>query len=218
LQGLQILIADDHELVRRGLRALLEAQADWQVVAEAQDGQEAVDQVVSLKPDVAILDIGMPRLNGLEALRRIAKMAPETKVLVLTMHESDELIRAALDAGACGFVTKSGATTELVFAIEALRKNKTYFTSKVEQMMLDSFLYGPGGRAKGAVVRPRLTLRQREILQLLAEGKTSKEVASQLEISVKTAETHRANIMKKLNCHSVSELVRYAIRNNIIQP
>jgi DNA-binding NarL/FixJ family response regulator len=218
LEGLRILIADDHELVRRGLRALLEAQLGWQVIAEAQDGQEAVDQVTSLKPDIAILDIGMPRLNGLEALRRINKMAPETKVLVLTMHESDELIHATLDAGASGFVTKSGATAELVFAIDALKKNKTYFTSKVEQMMLNSYLHGIGGRAKSDVFRPHLTLRQREILQLLAEGKTSKEVASQLEISVKTAETHRANIMKKLNCHSVSELVRYAIRNNIIQP
>lgn len=217
MQGLRILIADDHELVRRGLRALLEAQSGWQVVGEAQDGQEAVDQVAALKPDIVILDIGMPRLNGLEALRQIVKASPQTKVLVLTMHESDELIRGTLDAGAYGFVSKSGPTTELIFAVDALRKTKTYFTSKVEQMMLDSFLYGPSSRTKGTL-RPHLTLRQREILQLLAEGKTSKEVAVQLAISVKTAETHRANIMKKLNCHSISELVRYAIRNDIIQP
>lgn len=218
MQGLRILIADDHELVRRGLRALLETQQGWQVIAEAQDGQEAVDQTASLKPDIAILDIGMPRLNGLEAVRRIAKMVPQTKVLVLTMHDSDELIRATLDAGASGFITKSGATSELIFAVDALRKSKTYFTSRVEQMMLDSFLRGPSRQGDKPALQNQLTLRQREILQLLAEGNTSKDVATQLTLSVKTVETHRANIMKKLNCHTVSELVRYAIRNNIIQP
>jgi DNA-binding NarL/FixJ family response regulator len=196
LPGLRILIADVHEPVRRGLRALLEAQSGWQVIGEAQDGQEAVDQVAAPKPDIVVLEIGMPRLNGLEALRQITKTEPQTKVLVLTMHESDELIRAILDAGACGFATKAGATTELIFAIGALRKNKTNFISKVEQMMLDSFLHGTSARARGTVFRPHLTLRQREILQLLAEGKTSKEVAVQLQSSVKTAETHRANIIK----------------------
>ena len=170
-----------------------------------------------LNPDVVILDIGMPTLNGLEATRQILKLRPQTKVLILTMHESDSVIREVLDAGARGYILKTDAGRDLVTAVDSLRRNKTFFTSRVSQMILDGFLKGdprPQDSGSGAI---RLTPRQREIVQLLAEGKSSKEVAVALDLSVKTAETHRANIMRKLDCHSVSEVVRYAIRNNIIE-
>ncbi len=214
---LKVLIADDHEIVRQGLRSMLEAQRDCQVVGEAGDGRQAVTLTKELNPDVVILDIGMPTLNGLEATRQILKMRPQTKVLILTMHESDSVIREVLDAGARGYILKTDAGRDLVTAVDSLRRNKTFFTSRVSQMILDGFLKGdprPQDSESGAV---RLTPRQREIVQLLAEGKSSKEVAVALDLSVKTAETHRANIMRKLDCHSVSEVVRYAIRNKIIE-
>jgi DNA-binding NarL/FixJ family response regulator len=212
-----VLIADDHEIVRQGLRSMLEAQRECQVVGEAADGRQAVAMTKELNPDVVILDIGMPTLNGLEATRQILKLRPQTKVLILTMHESDSVIREVLDAGARGYILKTDAGRDLVTAVDSLRRNKTFFTSRVSQMILDGFLKGdprPQDSGSGAI---RLTPRQREIVQLLAEGKSSKEVAVALDLSVKTAETHRANIMRKLDCHSVSEVVRYAIRNNIIE-
>ena len=214
---LKVLIADDHEIVRQGLRSMLEAQRECQVVGEAADGRQAVAMTKELNPDVVILDIGMPTLNGLEATRQILKLRPQTKVLILTMHESDSVIREVLDAGARGYILKTDAGRDLVTAGDSLRRNKTFFTSRVSQMILDGFLKGdprPQDSGSGAI---RLTPRQREIVQLLAEGKSSKEVAVALDLSVKTAETHRANIMRKLDCHSVSEVVRYAIRNNIIE-
>jgi len=214
---LKVLIADDHEIVRQGLRSMLEAQRECQVVGEAADGRQAVAMTKELNPDVVILDIGMPTLNGLEATRQILKLRPQTKVLILTMHESDSVIREVLDAGARGYILKTDAGRDLVTAVDSLRRNKTFFTSRVSQMILDGFLKGdprPQDSGSGAI---RLTPRQREIFQLLAEGKSSKEVAVALDLSVKTAETHRANIMRKLDCHSVSEVVRYAIRNNIIE-
>jgi DNA-binding NarL/FixJ family response regulator len=214
---LKVLIADDHEIVRQGLRSMLEGQRECQVVGEAGDGRQAVTLTKELNPDVVILDIGMPTLNGLEATRQILKMRPQTKVLILTMHESDSVIREVLDAGARGYILKTDAGRDLVTAVDSLRRNKTFFTSRVSQMILDGFLKGdprPQNSDSGAV---RLTPRQREIVQLLAEGKSSKEVAVALDLSVKTAETHRANIMRKLDCHSVSEVVRYAIRNKIIE-
>jgi len=214
----RILLADDHEVVRTGLRALLEEQNGWEVVAEAADGRDAVDKASKLKPDVVVIDIAMPSLNGLEAVRQIIKAVPNTKVLVLTMYDSDPLIQQVLQAGARGYLLKSDAGRDLVSAIDALRRNKTFFTPKVSQMVLEGYLdkspkeKEPEGEAESL----RLTSRQREIVQLLAEGKSSKEVAAVLGLSVKTAETHRANIMRKLDCHSVTELVRYAIRNHII--
>jgi len=216
--NLRVLVADDHEIVRKGLRSILEEQPGWEVTGEASDGREAVDKVRSLRPDVSVVDVGKPGLNGLEATRQMLRNDPETKVLILTMHESDPLIREVLDAGARGYLLKSDASRDLVSAIDAIRRNKTYFTARVAQMVLDGYLdKKPRTPAEAEVPTSRLTPRQREIVQLLAEGKSSKEVAVALGLSVKTAETHRANIMRRLNCHSVSELVRYAIRNNIIQ-
>jgi DNA-binding NarL/FixJ family response regulator len=214
----RILLADDHEVVRAGLRALLEEQQGWEVVAEAVDGREAVEKATKLKPDAVVIDIAMPSLNGLEAVRQIVKAVPHCRVLVLTMYDSDPLIQQVLQAGARGYLLKSDAGRDLVSAIDALRRNKTFFTPKVSQMVLEGYLdKNPKEREPEAEAESlRLTSRQREIVQLLAEGKSSKEVAAVLGLSVKTAETHRANIMRKLDCHSVTELVRYAIRNHII--
>jgi DNA-binding NarL/FixJ family response regulator len=212
----RILLADDHEVVRAGLRALLEEQAGWEVVAEAVDGREAVDKATKLKPDAVVIDIAMPSLNGLEAVRQIVKAVPHARVLVLTMYDSDPLIQQVLQAGARGYLLKSDAGRDLVSAIDALRRNKTFFTPKVSQMVLEGYLDKSPKEKEADCESLRLTSRQREIVQLLAEGKSSKEVAAVLGLSVKTAETHRANIMRKLDCHSVTELVRYAIRNHII--
>jgi len=218
----RILLADDHEVVRTGLRALLEEQSGWEVVAEAVDGRDAVEKASKLKPDAVVIDIAMPSLNGLEAVRQILKAVPNAKVLVLTMYDSDPLIQQVLQAGARGYLLKSDAGRDLVSAIEALRRNKTFFTPKVSQMVLEGYLdKNPKDKEKeleSEAESLRLTSRQREIVQLLAEGKSSKEVAAVLGLSVKTAETHRANIMRKLELHSVSELVRYAVRNQIIEP
>lgn len=215
---LRILIADDHELVRRGVRTLLEAEPGWSVVAEASDGQEALEKAKETKPEIVVLDISMPRLSGLETARRFKSMFPQVKVLMLTVHDSERLALEVLNAGARGYVTKSDTARDLVNAIEALRRDKTFFTARVDRIILDSFLDGrPSKKVKEMQVE-QLTSRQREIVQLLAEGKTSKDVSALLNLSVKTVETHRANIMKRLGCHSVSELVRYAVRNNIVQP
>ena len=216
MEPLKLLVADDHEIVRRGLRTLIEAQPGWQVTAEASDGREAVEKAKAIRPDVTVLDIGMPSLNGLEAARQMLKNDARAKILILTMHDSDPLIREVLDAGARGYVLKTDASRDLVTAINAVRSNKTFFTAKVAQIVLDGYL-DKKPRKDAESVQTRLTPRQREIVQLLAEGKSSKEVAVALGLSVKTAETHRANIMKRLDCHSVSELVRYAVRNNIIE-
>src|SRR6202041_203702 len=194
---MKVLIADDHEIVRKGLRAILDGQRECEVVGEAADGRNAVSMAKELVPDVVVMDLSMPSLNGLEATRQILKMRPQTKVLILTMHESDPLIREVLDAGARGYILKTDAGRDLLAALEALRRNKTFFTSRVSQMILDGFLKGdPRPDRNGANGGIRLTPRQREIVQLLAEGESSKEVAVTLDVSVKTAETHRANIMR----------------------
>jgi DNA-binding NarL/FixJ family response regulator len=211
MESLKLLVADDHEIVRKGVRCLLEAQPGWQVMAEASNGREAVEQAKRLKPDVAVLDIGMPSLNGLEAARQMLKNDPHIKIVILTMHDSDNLIREVLKVGARGYVAKSHAIRDLVTAINAVRSGVTFFTAKVAEVVLEGYL------DKSGATDIRLTPRQREIIQLLAEGRGNKEIAVALGLSVKTAETHRANIMRRLNCHSVSEIVRYAVRNNIIE-
>jgi len=215
MKALRILVADDHEVVRKGLLALLQQQPEWQICGEASDGREAVTKAAELNPEIVILDIGMPTLNGLEATRQILKTNPDTKVLILTLHDSDQLVQDVLNAGARGFLLKSDAARDLVAAVEALRREKTYFTSKVASMVLEGYLKRVTNTSV-APVRNRLTPREREIVQLLAEGKSTKEVAVVLNLSVKTAETHRANIMRKLDLHSVSDLVLYAVRNNIV--
>ena len=211
----RILVADDHEVVRKGLCTLLRSQPEWEVCGEASDGREAVAKVAASNPDVVILDIGMPNLNGLEATRQILKANPQTKVLILTLHDSDQVVQGVLEAGARGFLLKTDAVRDLIVAVEALRQNRSYFTPKVATMMLDG-LRGETGSVPEPPVHNRLTPREREIVQLLAEGKSSKEVAVVLGLSVKTAETHRSNIMRKLDLHSVSDLVLYAVRNNIV--
>jgi len=212
----RIVIADDHEVVRKGLRAILEAHPGWEVCGEAADGRSAVERAEELRPDVIVVDIGMPHLNGLEATRQILKNQPDTKVLILSVYESEQLVEEVLDAGARGYVLKSDASRDLVRAIEELQRNHTFFTSRVGQLVLETYL---GRRAHGKMKggSSPLTPREREVVQLLAEGKSSKEVAVALNLSVKTAETHRANIMRKLDVHSISELVLYAVKNNIVQ-
>jgi DNA-binding NarL/FixJ family response regulator len=217
MNPLRILLADDHEIVRRGLVSLLKSHAGWEVCAEAQDGRQAVQKAKELRPEVVILDIGMPNLNGLEAARQILHDNAQSKVLILTITDADEMVRAVLAAGARGFVLKSDAARDLVAAVEALQSNKTFFTSRVAEMVLGGFLGRNRPTADGEVTLPSLTPREREIVQLLAEGKSTKEVACHLNLSVKTAETHRSNIMRKLNLHSVSGLVLYALRNNMVQ-
>lgn len=212
MKSLRILLADDHEMVRQGLRAVIEEQRGWEVCGEARTGREAVDKAGELKPDVVIMDFTMPELNGMEATRQIHAALPRTQVLILTMHESEELVREVLAAGARGYMLKSDAGRALVDAIQALADNKPYFTSKVSALVLQGYL-NPTTREN-----PTLTPREREIVQLVAEGKSTKEVADKLNISPKTAETHRTNIMRKLNLHSVSGLVRYAIRNRLVEP
>jgi DNA-binding NarL/FixJ family response regulator len=213
----RILVADDHQVVRTGLRTLLESKAGWEVCGEATHGRDAVQKATELKPDVAVLDIAMPILNGVEATRQIRKLSPATAILILSMHDSDLLVQEVLEAGANGYILKDDADRNLLAAVEALSRQKTYLSPRVAEAFAKG---GSPGTASSALERPsrsRLTPREREVVQLLAEGKSNKEVAQCLGISVKTAETHRANIMLKLNFHSVTELVRYAVRNKIIQ-
>ena len=219
---LRILIADDHELARRGIRALLESHPGWEVCGEAKDGRETVELAASIRPDIVLLDIGMPNLNGLEAARQILTSSPEVAILILTMHDSDNVVREVLRAGARGYLLKTDAGRDLVAAVEALQLQRTFFTTRVSQMVLDGFL-DRQTRNPDAISKDddragdALTSREREVIQLLAEGKTSKEVAVTLNLSVKTAETHRTNLMRKLGLHSVADLTRYAVRNGIVQ-
>jgi DNA-binding NarL/FixJ family response regulator len=217
MKNLRILIADDHDVVRRGIKSLIESRPEWQVCDEAHSGREAVAKADERKPDIVVLDISMPELNGLEAARRIRKVSPNSEILILSVHYSDQLIKEILDAGVRGFVVKSDSDRDLIVALEALANHKPFFTSMATEVMLTNFHRPASIPSPGEMRTSRLTSREREIVQLLSEGKSSKEVASSLCISVKTAETHRANIMRKLEIHSVSELVRYAVRNQIIE-
>lgn len=219
MKMLRILIADDHDLLRRGVKAMLLSHPGWEVCGEASTGREAVTKTEELKPDIAVLDISMPDLNGVDAAKRIRKISPSTEVLILSMHYSDQLIREILEAGVRGYIVKSDSDRDLIIAVETLARHKPFFTPRATEVMLTNFNAGKTTNLDGPErFRDRLTSREREIVQLLAEGKSSKEVASSLNISVKTAETHRANIMRKLQLHTVSELVRYAVRNRIVEP
>ena len=217
LNNVRILVADDHDIIRRGLRELLLAKPGWEICGEAKTGKEAVLLAEQLKPDVMVVDISMPELNGLDAARQILKSDPNIGILILTMHFSDQLVREVIDSGARGYILKSDTDKELVSAVEALANRRTYFTREASEILLNGYSRQDVVLDFKAAPRNRLTARELEIVHLLAGGKSSKEVAEMLKISVKTAETHRANIMRKLELHSVSELVRYAIRNRIIE-
>ena len=213
----RILIADDHEIVRRGVRAVLEQHPGWEVCGEAENGREAVEFAKTLKPDLVLLDIGMPNLNGLGAARQILAHAPLTRILVLTMHDSEQVVRDVLSVGARGFLLKSDAGRDLIAAVETLQRHGTFFTSRVADQVLEGYLNPERLKSPEEIRGSRLTPREREVVQLLAEGKTSKEVAVALNLSVKTTETHRTNIMRKLDLHSVADLTIYAVSNGIVQ-
>jgi DNA-binding NarL/FixJ family response regulator len=212
----RILLADDHDIVRRGLREQLSQHEGWEICGEATNGREAVRMASKLEPDVAVIDLSMPELNGLEATRQIRRELPNTEVLIFTMHETEQLIREVLSAGARGYVLKSDAGLQLTSAVEALVHGKPFFTSKVSEALLDAFLKSSAKPDEGSVFRT-LTEREREIVQMLAEGKSNKEIANKLSISVKTVETHRATVMRKLDINSIVELVHYAIRNQLVE-
>lgn len=207
---LRVLIADDHDLVRRGLKALIETQTGWTVCAEASNGNDAVKLAKTFRPDVAVLDVLMPELNGLEAARRIQKVSHETEILILSAYHSDQLVREVIESGIRGYILKSDADRDLLLAIETLARHKSFITPLAAQV---ADISGAETMSHDAA----LTSREREIAQLLAEGKSSKDVAVDLGLSVKTVETHRVNIMRKLKIHSLAGLVRYAIRNLIIE-
>ena len=208
----RILIADDHEVVRAGLQNILEAHSDWQVVAAVGDGREAIQKAAETKPDIAIIDYSLPLINGIEVTRQIRARLPQTEVLIFTMHDNEMLIQQVLEAGARGYLLKSDANRHLIAAIEALASHKPYFTAKVSDALLHSFSARP---QRG---RSTLTDRERQVVQLIAEGHTNKAIAHTLNISLKTVETHRASVMRKLEFSSSAALVRYAIRNKIIEP
>jgi len=207
----RLLIADDHPVVRSGLRKVLEAEPRCEVIAEASDGKEAITKALETKPDIALVDYSLPLVNGVEVTRQIRKQLPKTEVLIFTMHDNDGLLRELLNAGARGYVLKSDARQHLVGAIEALASHKPYFTTKVSETLLNSYL------AKDKLAGSPITNRERGVVQLIAEGHTNKGIAIQLGISLKTVETHRAAIMRKLDLSSSAALVRYAIRNRIVE-
>lgn len=214
MSKIRIVIADDHEIVRQGLRMLLENDG-CEVVGEYASGREAVEGVNEKRPDVAVMDISMPDLNGVDATQQITRQQPDTKVIILTMHDSEELARRVLEAGARGYVLKSDAAKDLANAVRAVVKGQPFFSGKISEMLLRGYLNNPNQPQHSSILG--LTPREREIVQLLAEGKSSKEVASILGTSPATVETQRAKIMQKLDLHSVTDLVRYAIRNHIIE-
>lgn len=217
MKRLRILIADDHGLVRRGARTVLRSRRGWRVVGEAANGREALHKAIKLKPDVAILDISMPEMDGIEATREILNAVPDSKVLVLTMHESDQLVRRALEAGASGYLLKSDLTDCLAKAVKAIAEGKRFLTPRVSEIVLDGFLRKRSEHRHGERRRTRITPREIEIVRLLAEGKSNKEIAAQLRITVRTVETHRAKIMLKLGLHSVADLIHYAIKEGLYQ-
>lgn len=213
--SVRILIADDHELVRQGMRTILQNEPEWIVCGEATNGREALDMTLELKPDVLVLDLALPQMNGMEVTRQVRRSLP-LAVLIVTMHDSDQVVKEALDAGANGYVLKADAGRTLSEAVRAILSSGQFISERVREAT--GLVRVDGQTTKGQLKSERLTSREREVLQLLAEGQANKEVACELGIATKTAETHRARIMAKLGLHSISELVRYAIRNRIIEP
>ena len=217
MKPISILIVDDHAVVRRGLRALLETLPTWHVCGEARNGSEAVEKAAHLQPDVVILDISMPGLNGVAATGRIHEVSPKSRVLVLTMHSSEELIQSCLRAGAEGYLLKSDAEQDLISAVEALIRGKTFFTQAATGVVLGS-LRGQQDRSNDDLIYSPLTNREKEVAQLLVEGRSNKEVGDKLGIGSRTVESHRARIMQKLQLQCFGDLVRYAIRTRMIEP
>ena len=213
---IRVIIADDHEIVRQGVRKLIESEKDMEVCGEAVSGRDAVELTTRLNPDVAILDISMPGLNGIEATRQILRANSKVRVLMFTMHDAEQLVHEVFSAGAKGYLLKSDAGRHLISAVRTVASGSHYFSSRLSEVIFDGFLRRDVPH-RPADNQQKPSAREREIIQLLAEGKSNKEVASLLGISVKTAETHRAAVMRKLGLHSISELVRYAIRNHIIE-
>jgi DNA-binding NarL/FixJ family response regulator len=216
MDELRVLIADDHDLIRRGVRDLLAARSGWQVVGEACNGTDAVRKAVSLRPDVAILDFSMPELNGPGAAAQIAEKVPETAVVVLTMHDSEQVMREVLQSGARGLVLKSDADRDLLEAVEAVARKRHFFTTRLSELVLGGYLAGPAAKDKVKNKVTQLTEREREVVRLLADGMSSKEAATQLQISIRTVESHRINISRKLGFNSIAKLVHYAIRQGIV--
>lgn len=215
MSQIKVLLAEDHTIVRRGLRRILETEAGIEVVGEASDGREAIAKAQKLRPDVVVMDISMPGLNGLEATRRIKKMAPEIQVLILTMHTTEEYIFPILRAGASGYVVKDAAPTELIAAIQAAYQGESFLSPVVSKKVVEEFIRRGALEAEEDDYE-KLTDREREVLQLIAEGYTTREIAEKLYISEKTVETHRARVRQKLGLHSTAELTQYAIRKGII--
>lgn len=213
MSNFRILIADDHEIVRQGIRALIESHPGWEVCAEAVDGRDAVQKVAELNPELIALDIGMPNMNGLDAAREIVRENPKAKILFLTIYDTDQATKMAIQIGAKGLILKSDAARELVGAIEVIQRNSNYFSPQLNHAGIGSDLRG----SRRSLEKDTLTPRESQVIKFLAGGKSTKDVAALLQLSVKTAETHRSNIMGKLGLHSVSELVLYAVRNNIVQ-
>lgn len=207
----RILIADDHDVVRSGIRMILEGQEGWEVVGEARDGKEAIDQTLATRPDIVVLDYALPLINGVEVTRQIRNRVPGVEVLIFTMHDTDSLIRDALEAGARGFLLKSDARQFLISAVASLSAHNPFFTSKVSETLLGTYL------SKRAADRSALTSREKAVVQLIAEGKTNKQIADILSISTKTVETHRALALRKLNLDTTAALIRYAIRNGLVE-
>lgn len=211
----RVLVADDHVLMRRGLRAMIEDMPGWLVCGEAETGRAAVQAATQLKPDIVVMDMNMPELNGLEATRQIKKLCPDTEVLIFAGEETEDLVHQVFEAGARSYILKTAAMQHLDAALRAAAEHKSYFTSEVDEILFAKFLHGKKSDSEDEG-KSRLTAREREIVQLLAEGRKNKAVADALGISVKTVETHRATIMKKMNFESFSHLVRYAVRNHIV--
>ncbi len=216
MDELRVLIADDHDLIRRGVRDLLAARSGWQVVGEACNGADAVRKAVSLRPDVAILDFSMPELNGPGAATQITEKVPETGVVVLTMHDSEQVMREVLQSGARGLVLKSDADRDLLEAVETVARKRHFFTTRLSELVLGGYLAGTAAKEKLKNKAPQLTERECEVVRLLADGMSSKEAATRLQISIRTVESHRINISRKLGFNSIAKLVHYAIRHGIV--
>jgi two-component system, NarL family, response regulator NreC len=215
MRKIRILLADDHKLMRSGLRVLLEQQSDMAVVGEASDGREAVALAGSLKPDVVVMDIGMPNLNGIEAAHQMTQSFPEIAVVMLSMHSDESYVLRALKAGAKGYLLKDSAESDLIRAVKAVAESKSFFSPAVSKVLLDDYVRKLK-RSGAEDAYDLLTPREREVLQLVAEGKSNKDIANMLNLSVYTVETHRSNIMEKLNLHGIPELILYAVRKGII--